>query len=190
MAETNKNKEARLAKEAAAKVAVEAEAKAQRIIDVANNAAAKIAENAKVDAEAKVDEARKLVKEAKEEAKKENEANAAKIDEADEVVAKVEAQRKIDEAKIAAETDDSKRVKCIVTRKLDNVTATKGSARIFSSAVIKVKGKRVLKWFKIPEGQVLEVPVEIIAQLRGRKISKNMGGGYKMVPEFSVELVG
>ncbi len=78
------------------------------------------------------------------------------------------------------------RLKVIVTRKFDNVD---GANTIFSSAVIHESSKPVLKWFRIPEGEEIELPPEIVDQVLGRKISKNVGNGFKMVNEFSVEVI-
>jgi len=105
------------------------------------------------------------------------------------------------EVRLAKEAEAEKRVRCIVTRKMDNITVEGGGAtRIFSSAAVMENGKRTLKWFKFSEGAEVELPKEIIAQLRGRQISKSTGrvldvvhlgaNPYNMVDEFNIEILG
>jgi len=94
------------------------------------------------------------------------------------------------EIRLAREAESEKRIKCIVSRKYDNVTTSQGGkSRIFSSAVVMENGKRTLKWFKFQEDDEIELPVEIIEQLKGRKISRNSGSAFKMVPEFIIDII-
>ena len=85
-------------------------------------------------------------------------------------------------AKMAAKIEDSKRVKVIVTRKYGEE-----KHKIFSSTMINKNGKYVLEQFRVPVDVEVELPVEVIEQLKGRGVAKFVEGKQKMVPEFSIE---
>ena len=76
----------------------------------------------------------------------------------------------------------SKREKVIVDYKYGD-----SKQKIFSSTVIQKNGKPVLEQFRIPAGVEVELPVEIIEQVKGRKVAKFVDGKQVLVREFTIE---
>ena len=84
---------------------------------------------------------------------------------------------------------NSKREKVIVERRFSSDDANSEKARVFSSAMIIKDGKPKLERFRVPVGVEVELPIEIIAQIKGRGIPKEESGRLKIMPEFSIEKV-
>jgi hypothetical protein len=76
---------------------------------------------------------------------------------------------------------DSPRKKVIVERKYDEQTH-----KIFVSTVIKKGGRSVLEQFRVPVNVEVELPLEIIAALKDRKIAKQKENKQVMVAEFVI----
>ena len=76
---------------------------------------------------------------------------------------------------------DSTRKKVIVERKYSEL-----DHKIFVSTVIQKKGKPVLEKFRVPVNVEVELPVEIIAALKGRGIAKQKENKQVIVPEFVI----
>ncbi len=84
---------------------------------------------------------------------------------------------------------DSERKKVIIERKFSSDDTESEKARIFSSTVIIKDGKPKLEQFRVPVGVEVELPVEIIAQIKGRGIPKEQSGKLKIMSEYSIEFV-
>ncbi len=76
---------------------------------------------------------------------------------------------------------DSIRKKVIVERKY-----SEQEHKIFVATVINKKGKPVLEQFRVPVNAEVDLPVEIIAALKNRKIAKQKNNKQTMVPEFVI----
>ena len=74
------------------------------------------------------------------------------------------------------------RVKVVVSRIFEADDDGTNRSFIFSAAV--VDGK-VARFNIVPDAEV-ELPVEIIAQLKGRGVPKEVGGKLKIKPEFTI----
>jgi len=85
-----------------------------------------------------------------------------------------------------ATVKDSVRKKVIVTRRLGD---GEDKAKIFSSAVISKNGRKTVEQFRVPVDIEVELPVEIITQLKQRGLPVEKNGNLTIVKEFLVEVV-
>ena len=87
---------------------------------------------------------------------------------------------------MATAVKNSKREKVIVSRKFGDGEDTN---KIFVGCVTTKNGKAVMEQFRVPVNVEVELPIEVIEQLKGRGVPKEKGGHLKIAKEFSVEKV-
>ncbi len=85
-----------------------------------------------------------------------------------------------------AKNKDSVRKKVIVTRKFGDGEDTN---KIFVGARIIKNGVAKMEQFRVPVETEIELPIEVIAQLKDRGVPKEKGGKLSIAKEFSVETV-
>ena len=93
-------------------------------------------------------------------------------------------KQQVENATLEGDLGDSKRQKVIVSRKYGNA-----KHKIFSCTVIMKNGRPTLEQFRVPVNVEVTLPVEIIEQLKGRKVAKWEDGKQIMATEFTVEKV-
>ena len=81
------------------------------------------------------------------------------------------------------DTMDSKLLKVTVSYRQEN-----REDRVKVGAVVQKNGKGVPQRFQVPVNVVVEIPEEVISQIKGRKIEKYVGKELKLVPQFNVEV--
>jgi len=83
----------------------------------------------------------------------------------------------------AAKLKDSERKLVVVERRYSEATH-----KIFASTKIIKDGVSKLEQFRVPVKVEVELPVEIIAHLKSRKIAKFIDGKQQMVAEYVIDV--
>ena len=79
---------------------------------------------------------------------------------------------------------DSIREEVIVSRRFGD---DEDITPIYVGAVIFRDGEEVVEQFRVPVNVSVKIPIEVIAQLKGRGVPKEVGGKLKIAPEFLIE---